>query len=187
MDSARREASFDLLKRDGRREAYDRAKLTRSLVRAGVASYMLPGILDTVAPNPGQDTGSLRANVEAELEAWHPNAARRYAQTRRVYACGSGALVRGSVGLHPETTTSFGVKPGDTIWLGENETRLPLTVETMPQVEPGQVWLNSADLAGMGVCPGARLLATRFCPATPRHGVSFALVERHDAPVLASP
>jgi hypothetical protein len=151
---------FDILKHDGRREEYDRAKLARSLMGAGVAPYMLAGILDAVTPIPDQDTGSLRASIESELESWHPAAARRYAQTRRPHAFGSGALAHGVVALHSETMTRFEVKPGDTVWLGESETRAPFTVETLAQVEPGQAWLNSADLAGMGLNPGARLLAT---------------------------
>jgi hypothetical protein len=178
---------FDLLKRDGRREEYDRTKLARSLMRAGVAPYMLAGILDAVTPIPDQDTGSLRANVESELLCWHPTAARRYAQTHRVRAFGSRALAHGVVGLHPETVTRFGVKPGDTVWLGENGDRVLLSVKTLGRIAPDQAWLNSADMAGMGLNSGARLLATGVCPTALRHGVSSALVERHDALVLASP
>jgi hypothetical protein len=182
-----KEVSFELVKRDGRREEYDRAKLARSLERAGVAPYLLSGILDTVAPNPNQDTGSLRANVESELEGWHPAAARRYAQTRRLHAFGSSAFARGSVSLHPETIARFRAKPGDAVWLGANGTWVPLTVEAMAQIEAGQAWLNSADLARMGIHPGSRLLATVVCPARLRPGVSCAPVERHDSMAIASP
>jgi hypothetical protein len=186
MAATKGEVMFELVKRDGRHEKYDPTKLARSLTRAGVAPYMLAGILDSVAPNPDEDTGSLRADVESELECWQPTAARRYAQTRRVYAFGSEVVVRGSVVLDPEALVRLGVKPGDFVWLGENGTWVPFTVETMAQTRPGQVWLNSADLAGMDVNPGARLLATGAHPEPLRHGVSRAPVRRHDAMVLAS-
>jgi hypothetical protein len=178
---------FEIVKRDGRREQYDKTKLARSLVRAGVAPYMLAGILDSVAPNPDQDTGSLRANLESELGYWQPTAARRYAQTRRVCAFGYGALARGRLGLHLETMTRFGVGPGDTVWVGENGTWVPLAVETTAQIEPGQAWLHSAVLADMGINPGARLLATGVCPVPLRQDGSCVPVDRHHAMVIASP
>lgn len=102
-----KEVMFELVKRDGRRDEYDRAKLARSLMRAGVAPYMLEGILDSVAPNPDQDTGSLRASIESELKQWQPAAARRYARTRRLHAFGSGDFTLGSVCLHPDTAARF--------------------------------------------------------------------------------
>ncbi len=178
---------FELVKRDGRREKYDCAKLVRSLMQAGLARYLLPGILDSVIPYPDQHTRSLRANVESELESWQPTAARRYARTRRVYVLGSEAVARGSAILHPEALARFMVKPGDAVWLGENETWVPFTLETMVQTKPGQVWLNSTDLAGMRVNPGARLLASAVRPVPLRRCVSQAPVERRGAMVLASP
>lgn len=187
MDDPGSEVWFQLVKRDGRREQYDRTKLARSLSRAGVAPYMLGGILSIIAPNPDQDTGSLRASIESELKGWQPTAARRYGKTRRLYAYGSIAVARGSVGLHPETTGRLGVKSGDTVWLGENGTWAPFCAETMAQIEPGQVWLNSADLSDKGINPGARLLATGVCPVPLRHDGSYMPVDRHHAMVLASP
>ena len=178
---------FEIVKRDGRREEYARSKLARSLLRAGVAPYMLEGILDTVAPYPDQDTGSLRASIESELENWHPAAARRYAQTRRVPAFGSGAIARGRVDLHPETLARFRVIPGNPLWLGENGARVPLIVETTKQIGLNQAWLNSADLTNLGVHPGARLLTSGMCPASVDHGVSFGLIGRHEAPFLVTP
>jgi len=175
------------VKRDGRHEKYDCTKLARSLTRAGVASYMLAGIMNSLAPIPDQDAASLRADVESELANWQPTAARRYAQTRRVYALGSEVAARGSVILCPETAALCGVKPGDTIWLGDNGTWVPLVLESMAQVKPGQAWLNRADFARIGANPGARLLASGVSPAPLRHGVTCPPVQRRDAIVLAGP
>ena len=187
MDSVREVHSFEVVKRDGRCEEYDRAKLVRSLVRAGVAPFMLAGILDSVTPNPGQDTRALRASVESELEQWQPAAARRYAQTRRLRVFGSGAFALGSVILHPETAARFGTRREDTLWLGEDGAWVPLILETRAQIEPDQAWLRSAILADMGINPGARLLVTRSFPGMPRRGILSAPVAWHDAPVPASP
>jgi hypothetical protein len=187
MNSARGVHSFEIVKRDGRREEFNREKLARSLIGAGVAPFMLAGILDSVTPNPDQDTRALRASVESELEQWQPAAARRYAQTRRFRVFGSGAVALGSVSLHPETAARFGTTRGDNLWLGENGAWVPLVVETRAQVEPDQAWLRSAVLADMGINPGARILATRVFPGMPRRGVMSAPATRHDAQVPASP
>jgi hypothetical protein len=151
---------FDLLKRDGRREEYDRAKLARSLARAGVAPYMLAGILDAVTPIPDQDTGSLRANVEAELESWHPNAARRYATTRSLIVRASEQAGYGWVCLNPETVSRLGLRPGDTVWLGHEGTPASFSIESHEGVERGQAWLNPREMAAMGVREGAKLAAS---------------------------
>jgi hypothetical protein len=180
------ETLFEIVKRDGRREGYARSKLARSLRQAGVPPYMLEGILDTVAPYPDQDTGSLRASIESELENWHPAAARRYAQTRRVPAFGSDAIARGRVDLHPETLAQFQVMPGNPLWLGENRARLPLIVETTKQIGLNQAWLNSADLADLDVNPGARILTSGVCPASADHGV-FPLSRRQEVPLPVNP
>ena len=187
MDSTREAPSFEIVKRDGRSEEYNEAKLVRSLTRAGVAPFMLAGILHSVTPNPDQDTRALRASVESELEQWQPAAARRYAQTRRLRAFGSGAFALGSVSLRPETAERFGTRHGDTLWLGENGAWVPLVVETRAQIEPDQAWLHSAILADMGTNPGARIPATRVFPGMPRRDVLSAQVARQDMSVPASP
>ena len=151
---------FELLKRDGQREEYDRAKLARSLMRAGVAPYMIAGILDAVAPIPDQDTGSLRANVEAELESWHPNAARRYATTRCLVVSASEQAGYGWVCLNPETVNRLGLKPGDTVWLGHEGTPASFSIESHEGVERGQAWINPREMAAMGVREGTKLAAS---------------------------
>ena len=133
---------FDIVKRDGRREEYDRTKLARSLTRAGVAPYMLAGILDIITPNPGQDTRSLRADVESELERWQPSAARRYAFTRSLAAHGSEQAGYGWVCLNPETASRLGLRPGDTVWLSHDGTPAPFSIEGLEDVERGHAWLN---------------------------------------------
>ena len=151
---------FELVKRDGRREEYDRAKLARSLVRAGVAPYMLAGILDTVAPNPGQNTGSLRADVESELRCWHPTAARRYGTTRSLTVRGSEQAGVGWVCVNPETVSLLGLRPGDTVWLSDKEAPAPFSIESLEEVERGYAWLNPREMAAMGVGGGAKLAAS---------------------------
>ena len=151
---------FDLLKRDGRHEEYDRAKLARSLVRAGVAPYMLAGILDAVTPIPDQDTDSLRANIEAELECWHPKAALRYATTRGLIIRASEQAGYGWVCLNPATVGRLGLRPGDAVWLGNEGTPASFSIESHEGVERGQAWLNPRELAAMGVREGAKLAAS---------------------------
>jgi hypothetical protein len=167
MHEAAKEFSFELVKRDGRREQYDRAKLVRSLMRAGVAPYMLVGILDTVTPNPGQDTGSLRADIAAELEYWHPNAARRYATTRSLIVRASNQAGYGWVCLNPETVNRLGLKPGDTVWLGDRKTPAPFSVESHQDVEPGQARLNAREMMTMGVAVGTKLAASSVYHQSP--------------------
>jgi hypothetical protein len=174
MDSARVEFSFELVKRDGRREEYDRAKLARSLMRAGVAPYMLAGILDIVAPNPDQDTGSLRARVEAELTLRQPSAACRYATTRSVIIRASEQSGFGWVCMNPETVSRLGLRPGDTVWLSDKGTPAPFSAESREDVERGQAWLNPREMAAMEVEDGVKLAASRVY-----HGPSPLSEESH--------
>ena len=167
------ESPLELVKRDGRREEYDRAKLARSLARAGVAPYMIAGILDAVTPIPDQDTGSLRADVEAELECWHPNAARRYATTRGLTVHGSERAGHGWVCMNPETVSRLGLRSGDTVWLNDNGAPAPFSVESHEDIERGQAWLNPREMAAMGVRDGAKLPASSIC-----HETSVPLEER---------
>ena len=151
---------FELLKRDGRREEYDRAKLARSLMRAGVAPYMVAGITDCVAPNPYQDTGSLRANVEAGLACWHPNAARRYATTRSLIARASELSGYGWVCMHPETVSRLGLRTGDAVWLGYEGPSASFSIESLEAVERGEAWLNPREMATMEVRERMKLAAS---------------------------
>ena len=165
-----------LVKRDGRREEYEGAKLARSLTRAGVAPYMLTGILDAVDPTPGMDTGTLRARVESELALRQPGAARRYACTRSLAVRGSELAGYGWVCLNPETVSRLGLRPGDTAWLSHDGTSAPFSVESFEDVERGCAWLNPRELAAMGVRAGTRLAASSLCDAA-----SPASVEPQDS------
>jgi len=170
---------FEIVKRDGRRETYDQAKLARSLTRAGVPAYMISGIVDSVAPVPDQDTGSLRANIEAELENWHPAAARRYATTRSLLVRASEQAGYGWVCLHPETVSRLGLRPGHTVWLGHEGTSASLSVESHEDVERGQAWLNPREMAAMGARPGIKLAASSTYHET-------SPIERHQATTRAA-
>jgi hypothetical protein len=176
---------FELVKRDGRREEYDGAKLAQSLRLAGVPPFVLSEIVSRVGLRPITTTKGLRASIETELKRWHPDAAIRYAQTCRLHALGSNAIARGSVQLCPEMVARFGAKTGDTIWLRPNGTSVPLTVETVARVEPDQIWLNRADLARMGINPGTRLLVTGVWPALSAPEHPYVSPERNDRLVAA--
>ena len=153
---------FEIVKRDGRREEYSKAKLSRSLTRAGVAPYMLAGIMDIVTPNPGQDTSSLRADVESELKRWQPSAARRYATTRTLTALGRGSEQAGYgwICINPEDVSRLGLRPGDTVWLSTDGTGAPLSIESLEAVKRGHAWLNHREMAAMGVSDGTKLAAS---------------------------
>jgi hypothetical protein len=157
---------FDLVKRDGRREEYNRSKLARSLVQAGVAPYLLAGILDSVAPNPDQDTGSLRERVESELALRQPSAAHRYATTRSLVVRASEQSGYGWVCLHPETVSRLGLRPGDAVWLSHEGTPAPFSIEIHEDVERGHAWLNPREMAAMGVRDGMKLAASSIYPET---------------------
>ena len=173
MRTKAEEPRFELVKRDGRREKYDRTKLARSLMRAGVTPYMLTGILTAVTPLPDEDTGSLRADIESELERWHPNAARRYATTRGLTVHGSERAGYGWVCMNPETVSRLGLRSGDTVWLNDNGASAPFSVESHEDIERGQAWLNPREMAAMGVRDGAKLPASGIC-----HETSIPLEER---------
>jgi hypothetical protein len=150
----------DIVKRDGRREKYDCAKLARSLTRAGVAPDKLAGTLALIAPGQDLDTGSLRAHVESELALRQPSAARRYAITRRLVARASGQSGSGWVCMNQETVGQLGLRPGDTVWLSLDGTPAPFSVESLDEVERGQAWLNPREMAAMGVSNGTKLAAS---------------------------
>ena len=155
-----KELSPELVKRDGRREEYDRAKLARSLMRAGVAPNTLAGALDRIVPEPNLDTGSLRARIESELELLQPSAARRYATTRTLTARGSEQAGYGWACLNPETVSRLGLRPGDAVWLGHEGAPAPFSIECHEGVERGQAWLNPGEMAAMGVRDGVKLAAS---------------------------
>ena len=159
MHEAERVSPFELVKRDGRREEYDRSKLARSLLRAGVTPYTAAGTLAQVEPGPDMDTGSLRARVEAELERRQPSAARRYATTRSLIARAAEQSGFGWVCLNPDTVNRLGLRPGDTVWLNDKRTPAPFTIESREDVERGHAWLNPGEMAVMGLGDGARLTA----------------------------
>ena len=150
----------EIVKRDGRRENYDCAKLARSLARAGVAPHMLAGILDRVVPNQAQDTGSLRARVESVLALRQPSAARRYTSTCSLTARGSEQAGYGWICMNPETVSRLNVRPGDTVWLSYDGATAPFSIESLADVERGHAWLNSREMAAMGVRSGTRLAAS---------------------------
>ena len=164
---ARREALFNLVKRDGRREKYDRGKLARSLMRAGVAPDMLSEALDRIVPEPDLDTGSLRARVEFELERQQPGAARRYATTRSLTVRGSEQAGYGWACLSPETVGRLGLRPGDAVWLSHEGTPAPFSIECHDGVERGQAWLNPREMAAMEVRDGTKLAASSVYYETP--------------------
>jgi len=153
-------------KRDGRREAYDSAKLARSLARAGVVPHMLSAILDRVGPGPHLDTAVLRARVESVLSLKQPNAARRYASTCSLTARGAEQAGYGWVCMNPETVSRLGLRSGDTVWLSHDEATAPFSIEPIADVERGQVWLNIREMAAMGVSAGTRVAASRICRVT---------------------
>ncbi|MBN2465553.1 hypothetical protein JXD38_08025 [candidate division WOR-3 bacterium] len=153
------EASFEFVKRDGRREPYDEAKLARSLTLAGLAPYMLTGILDAVDPRPGMNTNSLRERIEYELALRQPRAARRYATTRTLTARGSQQAGYGWVCIHPEDLTRLNLRPGDTVWLDHGGTTAPFSVQYLEDVGRGHVWLNPREMTAMEVNDGNKLAA----------------------------
>ena len=160
VNSTEGEVLFELVKRDGRREEYDGAKLARSLMRAGVAPYMLVGILDSVDPRPGMDTNSLRERVASELALRQPGAAKRYATTRSLTARATEQAGYGWVCMNPETMSRLNLRPGDTVWLSNEGTPAPFSIESLQDVEPGRVWLNPREMSAMGVSNGTRLAAS---------------------------
>ena len=177
---------FELVKRNGRHEEYDGVKLAQSLWQAGVSRFLLPKVVARAGLWPNPTTDVLRAHVESELKRWHPDAARRYAQPRRLHTFGSDNIARGSVRLYPETVARLGAKSGDTVWLRPYGIPVPFVAETTAQVEPGQVWLNRADLVRMEINPGVKLLTTGVWPAPVNLAGSHVPPERHDRLVAAS-
>lgn len=169
------EVTFEFVKRDGRREPYNEAKLARSLALAGMAPYMLAGILDAVDPKPGMDTNSLRRRIEYELALRQPRAAKRYATTRTLTARGSQQAGYGWVCIHPEDLTRLSLRPDDTVWLSHRGTTAPFSIQYLEDVERGHIWLNRREMSAMEVNDEDRLVASRVYrgpPLSEEHQVS---------------
>jgi hypothetical protein len=160
MDTARNGIRFELMKRDGHREEFDRAKLARSLIRAGVGPQTLTRTLDRVEPGMDQHTGLLRLRIIVELALSHPGAARRYASTRGLIARGSEHAGYGWACMNPETVSRLGLRPGDTVWLSDEGTPAPFSIESREDTECGQAWLNPREMAAMEVRNGTKLAAS---------------------------
>jgi len=84
--------------------------------------------------------------------------------SRRASDC--SLTVRGSeqagfgwVCLNPETVRRLGLKPGDSVWLGEGGMPAPFSIESR-DVKYGEAWLNPREMAAMGVRDGERLTAS---------------------------
>jgi len=151
---------FELVKRDGRREAYRPQKLVRSLLRAGLAPRMLVETVAKIRPWPGLDTDSLRARVEHELSLRQPGAAYRYATTRSLVARSSELSGFGWACVNPETVCRLGLRHGDAVWLCQEQTPAPFSIDSRADVERRQVWLNPREMAAMAVRDGTRLAAS---------------------------
>jgi hypothetical protein len=151
---------FELVKRDGRRQQYDRAKLVRSLMRAGARLDMIARALALIEPWPGLNTTVLRSRVEAELERRQPNAARRYATTRSFVVHPSEQAGYGWVCMNPEAASRLGLRSGDTVWLCDGGTQAPFSIDSCENVAPGQAWLNPREMAAMEAGEGIKLAAS---------------------------
>jgi hypothetical protein len=62
--------------------------------------------------------------------------------------------------MKPETVSRLNLRPGDTVWFSYEGTTAPFSVESLADVERGHAWLNSREMAAMGVRAGARLAAS---------------------------
>lgn len=160
METTDREVVFDLIKRDGRREVYDRRKLARSLLRAGLVPHMLVGTIARVRPCPGIDTDSLRGRIEYELSLRQPSAAHRYANTRGLVARSSELSGFGWACLNPETVRRLGLRHGDAVWLWQKQTPAPFSIDSRADVAYGQAWLNPREMAAMETGEGTKLSAS---------------------------
>jgi hypothetical protein len=88
-----------------------------------------------------------------------------FATPGRTSACcltvrGSEQAGFGWVCLNPETASRFGLRPGDTVWLSDEGTPAPFSIESREDIECGQAWLNPREMAAMGVRDGAKLAAS---------------------------
>ncbi|MBN2466066.1 hypothetical protein JXD38_10650 [candidate division WOR-3 bacterium] len=151
---------FELVKRDGRREAYHPQKLVRSLLRAGLAPRMLVETVAKIRPWPGLDTDSLRTLVEYALSLRQPSAAHRYATTRSLVARSSEQSASGWACMNPETVRRLGLRHGDAVWLCQEQTPAPFSIDSRADVERGQAWLNPREMAAMEIRDGTKLAAS---------------------------
>jgi len=153
-------AVLELVKRDGRREVYRPQKLVRSLLRAGLAPRMLVETVANLRPRPGLDTDSLRTLVEYELWLRQPSAAHRYATTRSLVARSSEQSGFGWACMNTETVRGLGLRQGDAVWLCQEQTPAPFSIDSRADVERGQIWLNPREMAAMGIRDGTKVAAS---------------------------
>jgi hypothetical protein len=87
------------------------------------------------------------------------------AATKRASIC--SLTVRGSeqagfgwVCMNPVTVSRLGLKPGDSVWLNDEGTPAPFSIESREDVKCGEAWLNAREMAAMEVRDGAKLTAS---------------------------
>jgi hypothetical protein len=91
-------------------------------------------------------------------------AAPRVASTCRLTVRGSGQAGFGWVCMNPETVGRLGLKPGDSVWLNDEGTPVPFSIESREEVKYGEAWLNPREMAAMEVRDGAKLAASVVYP-----------------------
>jgi formylmethanofuran dehydrogenase subunit D len=74
-------------------------------------------------------------------------------------ARGSKLAGYGWVCLNPEMLDRLDIQSGDTVWLANDGTPAPFSIESHEDVEHGQAWLNPREMAAMGVRDGEKLTA----------------------------
>jgi len=148
------------MKKDGRREKFDRAKIERSLKKAKVDEKMAKEITNKILPKEGMTTHEIRRNVVKELRTRNEKAANQYENTHRLIAKKSIKAAQGMVQLNEETMNRLKLKGGDTInviHLGESKT---LKVEK-GLLKNNEINLNEKDLRNIGASEGIRISVQR--------------------------
>ena len=93
---------------------------------------------------------------------------------------GSEHVRRGIVQINPQTADCFGFGPGDSVVLNQGGIVWPFRAERFAGVEPGQVRMNRAEMAVMGILNDVPLAAHRATqPAALPHNWP-AQKDRHD-------
>jgi hypothetical protein len=150
----------NVVKTDKRTVAFEKKKIVRSIIRAGIDEITAHEVATTVPEKEGITTDEIRMIVTEELKMIDPEAAMRYSNTRRLAARMALNTVKGFALLPRETMNRLKLKTGENINVVFGERIYTLRAEP-GSVERNGIMLHTEDLQTVGASDGERIVVQR--------------------------
>lgn len=148
-------------KRTGKEEEFSRAKIERSVRRAGASDAVSREVASRIRHFKDISTDEIRAQVYAELRNWDRAAAEHYGSGRRLTAVAAEEL-DGGIGLvHPETLRLLGLGSGAPLHVEHAGRTESVVAELSPAVNLREIQISIGSLRKLGAAEGTRLTITR--------------------------